>query len=1080
VLCLILSPAITLAAQELTRGSLLVVVTDQSGAVVPGASVTAKSPQGEFTGTTSERGEVLFSNLVPGPCEVKASKTGFNVVKLSDVMIRLNERVTASVTLEVGLATQTVEVFGVSSGPDLSTTSTGANITSAMLENTPVQRNVTAPLYLSAGVTDGIGTGKANPSIAGASGLENLYLIDGVNNTNTGFGGFGTYSLIYGSVGTGVTTSFIQEIQVKTGGMEAQYGQALGGVVTMITKSGGNSFHGALFGYYTPRAASAAFEQANPLRTSDFLTEVHGRQEVDWGVEGGGPIFKDKIFWYGALNPVNTHTTRQSPPGPSFLGPGSLIADLGEHDQIKRTINYAGKLSYHLNQNHTFEGSIFGDPTIIGFGPNRTLVTSSFNGFSRLSFRSINWQGRYNGVFANWVVTASGGQNHNRFDEQQLQNEYAIQDRARFNTATGTLDDTLPLTVNRGGAGAFQNTNGGADKFINIDLAHTFSLAHFGQHQINFGYQYEDSSYNGTNVRTGPDWFLPSDPKIDPLFSGAEVFGASVRLLSCERQTGSPDCNGLVPASQLVNGEGFYYKQTRGNFKGAAFTTGVQYYAGYAQDNWQVTRRITLKAGLRWEQEKIGGNPTGFTNDCPVGFADLDGNVPLVTRSRCSYTFNDSWGPRVGAVVDPWGNRKGKAFFSFGRFFERIPQDLAQRSIVPETGYLNLVFFSDNDLVPRLDQAHYLQAVQNCNGSTGAICSTTGARIEAGPAISGGAPTVIAPGTKMQYQDEFLVGFEYELPKGFLVSARYQDRRIKRIVEDSAAFTAAQALQGGLQQFVIQNVSKSADNFNNVVTLTNPANPATDCQVGTFDSASLTCFTPDSGQFTGGDGIPDGFPNAVRNYQAVELGLERRFNKNWQLFSNFRIARLRGNFEGSFRNDNGQQDPNISSLFDFTASGADDPLADQFKVGPLPSDRRYTVNVYGSYLFNNGKFNGLNLGTGLRVQSGTPISEFDAHPVYDNAGELPVGGRGKLGRTPVVGTVDAHADYAIKLGERFKVRLLADVFNIGNAKRIVRVDQRAQLDGGTPNPDFLRPGAPGQGLPFTDPISSRFAIRFEW
>jgi len=60
------------------------------------------------------------------------------------------------------------------------------------------------------------------------------------------------------------------------------------------------------------------------------------------------------------------------------------------------------------------------------------------------------------------------------------------------------------------------------------------------------------------------------------------------------------------------------------------------------------------------------------------------------------------------------------------------------------------------------------------------------------------------------------------------------------------------------------------------------------------------------------------------------------------------------------------------------------------------------------------------------------------------------------------------------------VRLLADVFNIGNAKRIVRVDQRAQLDGGTPNPDFLRPGAPGQGLPFTDPISSRFAIRFEW
>ncbi|RXL65965.1 hypothetical protein EO238_32985, partial [Citrobacter sp. AAK_AS5] len=77
-----------------------------------------------------------------------------------------------------------------------------------------------------------------NPAIGGASGLENNYVVDGVNITNAGYGSIGAYSNVYGSLGTGVNFDFVKEVQIKSGGFEAEYGQSLGGVVNVITKAG--------------------------------------------------------------------------------------------------------------------------------------------------------------------------------------------------------------------------------------------------------------------------------------------------------------------------------------------------------------------------------------------------------------------------------------------------------------------------------------------------------------------------------------------------------------------------------------------------------------------------------------------------------------------------------------------------------------------------------------------------------------------------------------------------------------------------------------------------------------------------
>jgi hypothetical protein len=101
------------------------------------------------------------------------------------------------------------------------------------------------------------------------------------------------------------------------------------------------------------------------------------------------------------------------------------------------------------------------------------------------------------------------------------------------------------------------------------------------------------------------------------------------------------------------------------------------------------------------------------------------------------------------------------------------------------------------------------------------------------------------------------------------------------------------------------------------------------------------------------------------------------------LLSNFRVASLRGNYEGHLRNDNGQTDPGISSLFDFTA-GEFNLLGDQFKVGPLNTDRRFISNIYGNYSFGKDRslfssahyLTGLNLGAGFHMESGFRLANF--------------------------------------------------------------------------------------------------------
>src|SRR5579863_5469773 len=344
-----------LQAQDITKGSIAGVVKDASGSLVPGASVKLTSPYGDHATTTSAAGEYSFLNIVIGPgYSVTVEKAGFAPATAENLTVGMNQQIIHDFSLTVGTTATSVNVTEVANAIDLSTTAIGGNFDDSLLKNVPVGRNISAVMAMAPGVSDSVGAGSANPSINGASGLENEYIINGADTTDPGFGGFGTYSRVYGPLGNGINFDFVQEVQVQTGGFEAQYGEALGGVVNVVTKSGTNQFHGDAYAYFQPQQFEASRTNPDLVLTSKFDYIPH-LASIDYGGDMGGYILKNKLFWYGGINPLRNDTYKQA---------DAVFANhaLGVIDRKISTLDYTGKINYNLGSNHQFEGSVFGDP----------------------------------------------------------------------------------------------------------------------------------------------------------------------------------------------------------------------------------------------------------------------------------------------------------------------------------------------------------------------------------------------------------------------------------------------------------------------------------------------------------------------------------------------------------------------------------------------------------------------------------------------------------------------------------------------------------------------------------------------
>src|ERR1041385_1340749 len=258
-ICFLLIPAF---AQEQT-GAMEGLVTDQTGAVLPGVTVTATN---NVTGRalvaiTGDDGVYRLRTVEPGRYKVTVSLTSFSPAEFNDVIVLVGQTVKLDAKLAVGGVTQEVAVTASAPLLDVESSAVSHNVTSEEFDQLPKGRSFQQLATTSPSVNGGldqfgniVGV-EGGVQVNGASSAENQYFIDGV----------ATNSKLYGQSRQNSPFEFLQEVQVKTGGFEAEYGGALGGVMSATTKSGGNAYHGEAHYYFSGDAIADVGGATNPF-----------------------------------------------------------------------------------------------------------------------------------------------------------------------------------------------------------------------------------------------------------------------------------------------------------------------------------------------------------------------------------------------------------------------------------------------------------------------------------------------------------------------------------------------------------------------------------------------------------------------------------------------------------------------------------------------------------------------------------------------------------------------------------------------------------------------------------------------
>ena len=295
--------AAALSAQ--TTGSIVGRVIDESGAPLPGTTVEATSPslQGARTAVADANGDYRLTLLPPGSYTVSANLQGFAPERRTDVAVRLDQGTTLDLGLRV-TASDEITVTGEAPVIDSTSTALGTSLDIRAIQTLPTARNYSSVVQITPGVSSDANPenqGQTTISVYGSSGAENVFYIDGVNTTG----------VEYGFQGKELNFEFIEAVDVKTGGYQAEFGRATGGVINVVTKSGGNEFHGDLFGYLDNDSL-----QSSPDPIVSTGGTVEGFTRKDYGIGVGGFLKKDKLWFFAAYDKVSNTLTSSLPDGP--------------------------------------------------------------------------------------------------------------------------------------------------------------------------------------------------------------------------------------------------------------------------------------------------------------------------------------------------------------------------------------------------------------------------------------------------------------------------------------------------------------------------------------------------------------------------------------------------------------------------------------------------------------------------------------------------------------------------------------------------------------------------------------------
>ncbi len=300
--------AVPAAAQE-TTGTVDGTVTDASGAALPGVQVEATGTKlvGGARALTNERGRYRFPALPPGNYEMTATLEGFASTRVPEFRLGLGDVLTVNFTMELASVEETIHVTSEAPLIEVTQSATATSISDELIESLPRGRDFTSVVTQAAHAADDDGAGGI--SIDGATGSENRFIVDGVDTT----------FLYSGASGKDVVTDFVDEVQVKSSGYDPEYAGSTGGVINVITKSGGNSFHGDVGAYFEDRSWGGD-ERPHLIRDNRgdvnvlpavLTVEPEDDDEIlEPGFSLGGPIVRDKLWFFAAYSPQELERNR--------------------------------------------------------------------------------------------------------------------------------------------------------------------------------------------------------------------------------------------------------------------------------------------------------------------------------------------------------------------------------------------------------------------------------------------------------------------------------------------------------------------------------------------------------------------------------------------------------------------------------------------------------------------------------------------------------------------------------------------------------------------------------------------------
>ncbi len=289
LVALLVSPAAP-ASSQAVNGAIVGRVADPSGAVLPGVTITASSPsliKGATVVTTVAEGTYEVSNLPPGVYTVTAELQGFGSAKRENVVVQAGRTVAADFDLKVGSVAETVTVSGQAPLVDVSNTRIGTNVDEAFIANIPTGRSFTDILNIQPGVNEAPYTFSPVNSVQGSNVRANNYSMDGHQMVDAAVGYF---------IGD-IDYDSLQEVQVTTGGISAEFGQASGGVFNFITKSGSDKFSSGQR-FYLNNSALNSSNITSDLASRGVSEPTQIKSKYNESVDLGGPLMRQKLWFY--------------------------------------------------------------------------------------------------------------------------------------------------------------------------------------------------------------------------------------------------------------------------------------------------------------------------------------------------------------------------------------------------------------------------------------------------------------------------------------------------------------------------------------------------------------------------------------------------------------------------------------------------------------------------------------------------------------------------------------------------------------------------------------------------------------